>query len=163
MAKSQVYKRGRASVSFNMTPMIDCTFQLIIFFMLTTQTASADFVRLNVPKPDYSQARKPDESNRAMVNVVPYSPMEIEQNPALLGLAKEYRVGVIVIRKGDTEKLIHVLKAARKRCPDPKKFAVEIRADKQIRYNQIEPILAALEEAKLSKMYITAMLYQPDY
>lgn len=143
-----------------MTPMIDCTFQLIIFFMLTTQTASADFVRLNVPKPDFSQARKPDESNRAMINVVPYSPIEIRRNRALLGVAKEYRVGVTSIRRGDTEKLIRVLKAARKRCPDPKKFVVEIRADKRIRYNQVEPVLSALEEAKLSKMYITAMLYQ---
>jgi len=44
--KRRLDRRGR--MSFNITPMIDCTFQLILFFLLTTQfirTAPLDLPR----------------------------------------------------------------------------------------------------------------------
>jgi len=90
MAKSSVYKRGKPQVGFNMTPMIDCTFQLIIFFMLTTQMASAEFVPMQLPRPLRSVAKEMTE-NKVIVNVVPYTLKEIEAVPARLGIAKEFR------------------------------------------------------------------------
>ncbi len=158
MAKSSVMKTGPANVVFNMTPMIDCVFQLLIFFMLTTQMASADFVNMKVPKPDLSQAKKPVEENKAVVNVVPYSESEIKKDSIRKGLAKEYKLGSLFIAKNNMEGLVNELEKARRTSKNPKEFVVELRADQSIRYNQIEPVLRAMQEAELGKMYITALL-----
>ena len=73
MAKSAVYSgRGQSGdVSFNMTPMIDCVFQLIIFFILAGQVASQSLARVDLYKPWKSQAQKWNEKdpNRVIVNI----------------------------------------------------------------------------------------------
>ncbi len=160
MVKSRVNKPGPADLAFNMTPMIDCVFQLLIFFMLTTQMASADFVNMRVPKPDWSQAKKPAEENKAVVNVVPYTQSEIEEDSTRNGIAKEYKLGSLVIKTNNMEKLVTELKKARRTSQDPKEFVVELRADKSIRYDHIEPVLQAMQQAELGRMYITAMREQ---
>ncbi len=157
MAKSGVHKSGPAEMTVNMTPMIDCVFQLLIFFMLTTQMASADFVNMKVPKPDLSQAKKPQEGNKAVVNVEPFTEEEIIANSAKKGLAKQYGMGSLKIEVGNIEKLVRELDKARRTSENPKEFVVELRADKSIRYDQIEPVLQAMQQAELGKMFITAM------
>lgn len=157
MAGSGVHKSGSAEMTINMTPMIDCVFQLLIFFMLTTQMASADFVNMKVPKPDLSQAKKPQEGNKAVVNVEPFTEKEISENSAKKGLAKQYGMGSIKIEVGNIGKLVRELDKARRTSEDPKEFVVELRADKRIRYDQIEPVLQAMQQAELGKMFITAM------
>jgi biopolymer transport protein ExbD len=47
---------GGGSMDINMTPMIDCTFQLIIFFILTAQIASEEVAKVAVPEPHHSMA-----------------------------------------------------------------------------------------------------------
>jgi len=58
----------------NMTPMIDCTFQLIIFFVLTAQMVSADLAKLKPANPHESMASAEeaiqDMPNKVIVNVV---------------------------------------------------------------------------------------------
>lgn len=153
-------KTGAADISFNMTPMIDCVFQLLIFFMLTTQMASADFVNMKLPKPKPSQARKPAEENKVVVNVVPYTKDEIKKDSTRKGMAKEYKLGSLVIATNNMEKLVNELRNTQKASQKPKEFVVELRADQSIRYDQIEPALQAMQQAKLEKMYITAMREQ---
>ncbi|TLD72191.1 biopolymer transporter ExbD [Phragmitibacter flavus] len=56
-------------VSFQITPMIDMTFLLLIFFMLTTQI-SKEKVKLDVALPAASAAITPDDlSNRDIINL----------------------------------------------------------------------------------------------
>jgi len=161
MASTKVYKKGHGGeIAFNMTPMIDCTFQLIIFFMLTTQIASADFVKMKLPRP-LKPAAKEMKENKAIINVVPYSDAEIRNDPSKLGLAKRYQVGQLRIDNlADSEALRNALKEKKARLSEAqqKKFAVEVRADRRIHYSQIQPILRVLQEAELEKMRITALL-----
>ncbi|MCD4698977.1 MAG: biopolymer transporter ExbD [Phycisphaerae bacterium] len=157
MAKSRFHKPGPAEITVNMTPMIDCIFQLLIFFMLTTQMASADFVNMKVPKPDLSQAKKPQEGNKVVVNVEPFTKEEIIANNARKGMAKQYGMGGLEIERGNIEKLVRELGKARRTSMKPEEFVVELRADKSIRYDQIEPFLRAMQQAELGKMFITAM------
>lgn len=57
------------TVSFQITPMIDMTFLLLIFFMLTSQITK-DKVKLNVALPTASAAIQPDDlSNRDIINI----------------------------------------------------------------------------------------------
>jgi len=155
VAKSNVYQRGPARVSFNMTPMIDCTFQLIIFFLLATQIASADFVQMKLPRPEGAGVEEID-AKKAIVNVVPYSERRIRANEALVGKAMGYQVRTTKIEKGDIERLVRELLRARRASPKPEDFIVEIRADQALHYSEIEPVLQALQQAALSKMHITA-------
>ncbi|MHC4717901.1 MAG: ExbD/TolR family protein [Planctomycetota bacterium] len=161
MAKSSVYGKGKAEVSFNMTPMIDCTFLLIIFFMLTTQIASKDFVRMRLPEPKDSVAKEM-KTDRAIINVVPYSDDEEKADDGKnRGKAKRYQIGQENVALNDMATLMKLLKKARGRIEPPakrKEFAVEIRADEGICYSQIQPILSALQQAEMENMHITAMV-----
>jgi biopolymer transport protein ExbD len=165
LPQSMVYRTGRARVAFNMTPMIDCTFQLIIFFILTTQLASQEYVRIELPKPDRNVARE-YELNKVVVNVVPHAKADIDEDETLRGVAKEYRISVDRFDRKDIDALVARLiqvqrqnKASRAGEAEAGSngFTVELRADKGIHFQQIEPVLQALQEAKLGRMYITAV------
>jgi biopolymer transport protein ExbD len=62
--------RSRA-VNFNMTPMIDVVFQLIIFFLVSSHLAKQE-VQLELPLPaaDSGQQREESERPRLVVNVL---------------------------------------------------------------------------------------------
>ena len=53
--------RGHAVIGINLTPMIDCTFQLIIFFILSTQLANRDLEKILLHRPVESQAHSDEE------------------------------------------------------------------------------------------------------
>jgi biopolymer transport protein ExbD len=42
---SLIYRRGPAQISANLTPMIDVTFLLIVFFVLVSQIVEVENVR----------------------------------------------------------------------------------------------------------------------
>jgi len=165
LPQSMVYRTGRARVAFNMTPMIDCTFQLIIFFILTTQLASQEYVRIELPKPDRNVAKE-YELNKVVVNVVPHTDAEIDEDETLRGLAREYRISVDRFDKKDIDGLIARLIQFRRQAESSEAgegkagsgaFTVELRADRGIYFQEIEPVLQALQEARLGRMYITAV------
>ena len=55
-------------IGFNMTPMIDVVFLLIIFFMLVSNFASAENVPMELPKPFKSQAKQVKLRDRVIIN-----------------------------------------------------------------------------------------------
>ena len=65
----QQRKRKDEVVSFQITPMIDMTFLLLIFFMVTSKL-SKEQVKMDVSLPAASSAKVPDDlSNRDVINV----------------------------------------------------------------------------------------------
>ena len=161
MPQSKVYTAGPTQVAFNMTPMIDCTFQLIIFFILTTQIASSDYVRLKLPDPDNNIARKHELPQKVVVNVVPYSEEKIKADSTKLGLAMQYRVRTSSFDRGDIEQLVgQLIRAKREAAPaaggKAAELVVELRSDRSVYYSEVEPVLRALQRAGLGTMYITA-------
>ena len=164
---SKVFTRGRASIGFNMTPMIDCTFQLILFFMLTTQTASAEYVDVNVPKPYQSVGRKiePDgKSVDVLVSVAPYSRTEIAQDKtgSLKGDVKFFQLGTLRIRPEQRDRLVLELKRIKRREAKDCEMIVEIRADRSIEYGLVEPVLQAITAAEIGTMRLTVMREQRE-
>ena len=62
-------RRTDESVSFQITPMIDLTFLLLIFFMVTTKL-SKEQLKMDIRLPVASAAVKPDDlNNRDIVNI----------------------------------------------------------------------------------------------
>jgi len=58
------------SVGFDMTPMIDCVFQVIIFFMLTVDFTNRAVEALELPKALTAKEDKTPPNERLMVNLV---------------------------------------------------------------------------------------------
>ena len=162
---SKVFTKGRASIGFNMTPMIDCTFQLILFFMLTTQLASAEYVEVNVPKPHESVGREiePDgKSVEVLVSVAPYSRREIAQDKTgtLKGDVKFFQLGTLRIKPEQQDRLVLELKKIKRREAKDREIIVEVRADRSIEYGLVEPVLQAITAAEIGKMRLTVMREQ---
>jgi biopolymer transport protein ExbD len=145
-----------SSLYINLTPMIDCTMLLVIFFLLTTQMASPDYVKMILPKPHNSIAHE-TEQNRAVVNVIPFSDTQIARGEGRADLAMEYRVGTHHFAEGDLMKLVAVLKELRQASSNPKEFRVEIRSDMRIDFTQVELVFMALQQAQIQKVHVSAL------
>jgi biopolymer transport protein ExbD len=151
-------------VSFNYTPLVDVTFNLILYFVLTTTLATAAMSRIMIPRPHASQAiesGKASAGNKLIVSVV--SAGADDEVSALSAQARTYEIDSEPIRVGDKDKLVARLKAKRDQYTrllggKADDFTVEIRADRRVSYSDVEPILMAAAEAKIPRMNITAQM-----
>ena len=80
---SKIHRRGPAELHANLTPMIDVTFLLIVFFVLVSQIVEVESVPMSLPEPLEPLTERLGEEPRAMINVV----------PAAGGAAAAYRLG----------------------------------------------------------------------
>ncbi len=162
MAGGGLRRSGPAGdVSFNYTPLVDVTFNLILYFVLTTTLASAAMSRIMVPRPYASQATESGKmtSNKVVINVV--SAGIDDEMSALSAHARHYEIDSEPIRVGDKDKLVARLNAKRSQYAKllggkADDFTVEIRADRRVAYSDVEPILMAAAQAKIPRMNIAA-------
>lgn len=165
MAKNR--NAGPAKVEVNMTPMIDCTFQLIIFFILTTQMANADLAALKLHEPNQSiaLAEQTKRADKVIVNIVnEYGDKTDNRDPRRSAMATNYVIAGKEFPWTDTETLKQILEKYRNRAVAEgygEDFLVEVRGDKDVAYCYIEPVLAAAASVKITKMNITAIV-DPD-
>ena len=160
-----------ANIEVNMTPMIDCTFQLIIFFILTAQMASQDLAKLVVHKPydsmalstETKQGMDVNKPNQVTVNIVnEYGDKKDNRDPGLSAVPVCYKIAARTIEIGDMETLIDIFKQrkayAEKAGYKEGDFYIEIRADKDVEFAGIEPVMLAATQAGISKMNLTAIV-----
>ena len=136
MRASRIHRRGPGAFEANMTPLIDMAFLLIVFFVLVSQVASAEFVELALPRPASDAAKRPDDRQRIVLNVV----------PARDGGAAAYKVGKREFapdREGLSE-LVAALARAMKGQPG---VDVNIRADRATAYSWVRPAMDAVADA----------------
>ena len=171
MARSNLHRAARQAeqLSFNMTPMIDVTFQLIIFFIVAGQMASQALAKLVPPKPWESQARELkkgqfDQPNRVIVNVLSSDPERKSPDPSLSGTALKYKVDAADIAPDDIDALVAILEQRKNNALADgfKEFFVEVRAHYTVYYRDVEPVLKAAAKAGIPKMSITARLSTPE-
>ncbi len=154
MPKSLVYNRNQPAgdVSFNMTPLIDCTFLLIVFFILASQMASNALSQLQLHRPVKSQAflpAKPPE--RVIVNVISIDEF------ATSSRASHYEIDGVAIGLDRVDLLTHELNRRLIRAGEAE-FFVEIRADSRVWYGDVFPVMSAATDAGISRMNITALV-----
>jgi biopolymer transport protein ExbD len=133
-------------VHFNMTPMIDVVFLLIIFFILVSTFASAENVRMDLPKPEKSQAKNVKIVDRVVVNC--------QLTPRRTGQAAEgvqYRVG-----PNPPEPLPGIADRLAAYCSANPKLKVIIRADKNLRYEQVREVMEIVAETGVEDMSLVA-------
>lgn len=68
MAGKIVKEASKDSADMNMTPMIDCVFQLIIFFMVCTEIKKSDDADVQLPKTRYVEKDDHPPKNRVVIN-----------------------------------------------------------------------------------------------
>lgn len=167
MAKSRVFNVNAPAgdVSFNVVPLVDCAFLMIMFFILTSQISSSNVAQLELPKPTNASAVDPDKEkgqSQVIVNVLSAEKMpNPKETPdkALVGsgLCKEYQINGQSIAPGDQQKLTTMIRAAaaEARTKGAKEFFVVIRGDQRVSFSNFIPVFAAAAEAGVAKMNIT--------
>ncbi|MCD6364725.1 MAG: biopolymer transporter ExbD [Planctomycetes bacterium] len=154
--------RGRGA-AFNMTPMIDVTFQLIIFFVVAGQIASDALAKMELAKPEMSQALKPevaDVPNKVLINVLSKGAVGEDVDPFIAGRVDWYQIEGHRVLPGRLDELISIIEKKKNRLAErlQKEFFVEVRADRRVHFSGVEPVLTAAVAAGVTKMNITAVL-----
>ncbi len=118
----------RSGVGFNMTPMIDIVFLLIIFFLLSSHLARQEVQQeLKLPVAESGARPEEDSSRRVVVNV------EANGRVTLSGR---------VVSPGEFGRL---LAFERNHAGDD--LEVRIRSDQQTPYEAVEPLMLACAKA----------------
>ena len=167
MAKRKQRRSAGGGVEeVNMTPMIDCTFQLIIFFVLTAKMAQED-AEVLVPNPYETGAVIGKKGNklfkyRVTVNIPNKYGKDVKnREPILAGRATHYVIGKERVDVGDIDALVSIFEGYRSRALkdkiSPDDFFMEIRCDKDIAFDSVLPVMLAASQAKIKKMAITAI------
>jgi biopolymer transport protein ExbD len=154
-----------------MTPLIDVTFLLIIFFMIISNFISEQAVEMIVPELTESTARALESPRRVVVNVAPkpYNPGDRTDDPlAWSGQAHWVEVDARRFDMGRLEEVTAALSLAFQNAPRDgdgnSLLEVLLRADAALQYDQVAPVLTAITGAGIDKVHIVSYLsgHGPD-
>lgn len=152
--------KGGQALNINLTPMIDCTMLLVIFFLLTTEIASSNFQQIDLPTPTASKAKDMLAMNRVIINVLcdPKDPKKVSKFQIE---PEEYdpppppdkpRTG----RYTDVDRMTARLAELLKNSPNKEDFTVVIRCDQRIEMFQMEPVFPCIQVAGIKKVQVAA-------
>ncbi|KPK48910.1 MAG: hypothetical protein AMK72_05785 [Planctomycetes bacterium SM23_25] len=137
---------GTGAVSMNMTPMIDIVFQLIIFFLLTSQFQQLEIEQVVLPMSIAATVKDPFEYHNVVINVV--NP----DNPEVVVMGRP--VNYLVI-DGDNE-LSALLKNRKASVQETGgKLNVILRADEMTPYEVVASVMLAAGRAEIQGWWIT--------
>lgn len=159
-----IHKRGPKTPEMNLTPLIDVTFQLIIFFMLVNNIISKETVELKVPKLHDPKVKELGDVRRVVVNIVPPS----DANPSdrftagdwlkVNGSAEFVQVGQTRYVIGDDDAAITA--DLKESVRDNEEVQVLLRADGATYYDNMQPVMASITKAGIKTVNLVA--YMPD-
>lgn len=125
-----------ASIEANLTPMIDISFLLVIFFVLVTRISDAERAEMALAEVPAGVAARAEEEARSVLNVLPGTD----------GRAAGYRLNGVdhPATPEGLAALAEELAAGYRRNPQ---LAVHLRADRSTRYEWVEPAMRATTTA----------------
>jgi biopolymer transport protein ExbD len=129
-----------------MTPLIDCTFLLLTFFMLTSHFASAEKLEMSLPRPHESQAtdRRPPE--KIILNVY------LDENEQM-GL----RLGPV-----DVDSLDELNTRLAAMSEAGSRVEVVLRADRRLAYRDVRRVMEVVAANNLTRLQVAAELSAPE-
>ncbi len=142
---------GAGAVSFNMTPMIDIVFNLIIFFILTSQFTQLEIEQVNLPVSMAAKPKDVGEYRNVVINLVdPDDPKCV-----IFGQQVDY-----LVREGDNElsAMLKEFKASSKGKP----LNVILRADEMIPYEAVASVMLAAGRAQIEGWWITTEVAEQE-
>lgn len=145
-----------------MTPLIDVTFLLIIFFMLVNNIITAEAEPMFVPELDDPKTREFDVENRIAVNVTPIAWAEHERQDNWLDWDSQPRSVKVGMEEYAMDQMVGVTSAlktwsdqvkARGKAPE-----ILLRADGCLAYEHLQVVMAAITAAGIDKLHLVAYL-----
>jgi biopolymer transport protein ExbD len=119
---------ARSALSFNMTPMIDIVFLLIIFFIVSSHLARQEIqLELALPLAASGQSAAEDDTRRLTINVMPDEQIQLA-GAAITSDELQRKIAFEAQRSGG-------------------EIEVRIRSDRNVPYRAVEPILLACARA----------------
>jgi biopolymer transport protein ExbD len=146
MARKKKKRESAAAgaVSFNMTPMIDIVFNLLIFFILTSQFTQLEIEQVNLPVSFAAKPKQIGDFRNVVINLVdPDAPKCV-----VMGTQVDYRV-----QEGDNE-LSAMLKNFKGET-EGKNLNVILRADALIPYEAVASVMLGVARARIEGWWIT--------
>ena len=137
-------KRSRNKVrwNFNITPLVDIAFQLIVFFMVVSQVVSAHNEPLSVPDPDRSKAQQRPAQQYTVINLF--------AGPA--GTVGKIKINATVL--ADMPALADMLMRHYQQSNGQIKLLV--RADRQIHYGHIREVLETISNTGVGSVELAS-------
>jgi len=139
--RSSAQRPGPQPIRFNMTPMIDVVFLLIVFFMLVSQFSSAEHVEIQLPEPDHSRAVESTIPEKVVINLQYVDP-ELPPTYLLGGLRVE---GLAEVSR---RLLLH-----KQQNPN---LEVVLRVDKRVPYEYARQAMQTISTARIEMFHIVA-------
>jgi len=131
---------SRGAATFNMTPMIDVVFLLIIFFLVSSHLAKQDALELDLPTADSAEPQIESEIKRLTINVLDDGTLSI---------------GGASLQAEQLDKFIRTAVAE-----SDSNLEVRIRGSRAAPYGNVEPIMFAC--AKAGVWNVTYAVYRKE-
>jgi len=144
MARKKKVELPKAEL--NITAMMDLVLNLLTFFVLVSNFAMAELPPMETPDPIKSAARAEQVANKVVVNLIP-----------------DGNGGVRWLKVGSIENLIptdipaFTAALAREKGID-KDVQIDFRADRNIRYEFVAPVMKVIKESGVSRINVVAQL-----
>ena len=133
---SRIYQRGAARIEANLTPMIDMTFLLVVFFVLVSTISEVESVEMQLPEPNPTASTPPTDELRTVINIIPDAQGEAT-GYRLNGLDLPLdSAGVSEMKQRITELYV----------TNPE-LQINLRADRRTQHQYIAPVLKTVTEA----------------
>ena len=175
MKKSFITSHLTADTQFNLTPMIDVVFLLMIFFMMICQFIVQENYRLVIPD-DCTTAVVPDRLDRNAITVSVFPNPALQRRiPSLDSTTRQDHKAVLYavrayqydphspVYREDPQQLLADMSTRianeSKRKADP---LVHLRADKDLSYGDVQKALQVLAMAGISKVQLAAFRSEQD-
>jgi biopolymer transport protein ExbD len=150
-------------ISFNMTPMIDIVFQLIIFFLLVNDMARAQLEELTLPKASKAIKEKLEDPQTMVLNVLPDGTIKYNQKTI-------FRPNHQNPEEAKTKKLEDIFEFRRASQQYQEggdvnyvKYPVLIRADRRSPFQYIQLLLMiATKHGGVTKVQLAAKMPDPS-
>lgn len=128
--------RGRKlGLSFDITPLIDVVFQLIIFFLAATYIVRSDAnEKVTLPKATMAQEQPPTSPRRFVITIT-------AERAWLLGNQRTERAAI--------EQQLHAAALTPEQAADTE---VRLRADARVPYREIEPLMLTCAKLGIRKL-----------
>jgi len=153
MARKKHVGSGAGAVSMNMTPLIDIVFQLLIFFVLTTQFQHLEIEQVVLPMSIVAEPIDPFEYRNVIINIV--NP----DNPEVVVMGQP--VNWLVI-EGDNELSTLLKERKASTVEGGEKLNVILRADEMICYEVVASVMLAAGRAEIEGWWITTDIEDPE-
>ncbi|MEM7577398.1 MAG: biopolymer transporter ExbD [Planctomycetota bacterium] len=158
---SKVFQRGTVKPEMNMTPLIDVTFLLIVFFMLVSNIVANESVPMVVPELADPETRELGEVDKVVVNIAPatFSGDARLQSPLdHPGIARFVQVGAG--SRYEMSNLAGLTEALKTEVEARPEVEVLLRADAALFYDQVQPVMDAITAAGVGVVNLVALM--PD-